>query len=68
MLAALTALVLTVAAPVQVLEDAATSLRSDPVFVDPSAERAISDAEADALREQIAEEGVAVFIDRKSVV
>ena len=36
------------------LDDAAAALRANPVYVDPRAERAISDAEAGRLRERIA--------------
>jgi hypothetical protein len=43
--------------------DAATSsLRTDPVFVDPSAERAITEAEAAQLRARIKESGAPVFV------
>jgi hypothetical protein len=38
------------------LDRAAESLRSDPVYVDPDAERAISESEADDLRQEIARE------------
>jgi hypothetical protein len=38
------------------LDKAAEALRSDPVYVDPDAERALSDAEADDLREAIRRE------------
>src|SRR5919107_232776 len=38
------------------LERAAETLRLDPVYVDPDAERAISDSDADELRELIADE------------
>ena len=36
------------------VEEAATALRSDPVYVHPDAESALSDADAEALRERIA--------------
>ena len=66
MLAVLTAVFLAVAAPGQtatdVIDEAAASLRSDNVYVDPGAERALSDAEADDLRDHIADAGVAVFV------
>lgn len=44
------------------IADVATALRSDPVFVDPAAPTAISDSEADALRDQIAESGNPIYI------
>src|SRR5687767_6316585 len=58
LLAALLALVAAQAASGQdVIGTAADALQSDPVYVDPSAERALSDAEADALRRRIDERG-----------
>src|SRR3712207_4432829 len=44
------------------LEEAAEALRRDSVYVDPSAERAISSSEADDLRDAIRAQGAAVFI------
>lgn len=41
---------------------AAEGLRSDPVFVDPAAERGLSESEADDLREQIRSSGTAIFV------
>jgi hypothetical protein len=58
-LPALLALVLALHQPV---DDAAGALRSDPVYVDPAAERALSDAEAEELRESIRDAGEAVFV------
>jgi hypothetical protein len=43
-------------------DEAAQALRDDTVYVDPDAERAISDEEADALRQRIADEGVDVRV------
>jgi hypothetical protein len=43
-------------------QDVAEALKDDPVYVDPDAEYAISDGEADALRERIEAEGVPVKI------
>ena len=45
-----------------VLQRAAQELRKDPVYVDPGAERSISDADADRLRTQIRESGTPVFV------
>ena len=42
-----------------VIDEAAAALRSDNVYVDPDAEEALSDAEADALRERIRTSGAA---------
>ena len=53
------ALVLLAASPARAqgtLEHAAETLRLDPVYVDPDAERAISDSDADDLRELITDE------------
>ena len=61
MLAAVTALVLAVAVPSQAVDEAATSLRSDPVYVDPAA-TVVTEAEADDLRDRIASTGAPVFI------
>ena len=41
---------------------AAESLPQDPVYVDPSAERALTDGEADELREEIRSAGTGVFV------
>ena len=61
-LAALAA-VLAAAVPLQgTVDDAAESLRTDPVYVDPAAEEALSEAEADDLRQQIRDAGVPVFV------
>ena len=60
-LAALLALA-TPAAAQDAVEQAADALRADPVYVDPEAERAISDSEADAVRRRIEEDGVPVKI------
>lgn len=49
------------------IEAAVQGLRRDPVFIDPAAERAISNTEAERLREQIRSAGTPV-LDRKSVV
>lgn len=38
------------------------ALRRDPVFVDPAAERALTDVEADRLRDEIRASGAAVFV------
>jgi hypothetical protein len=65
-LAVLTAVLLAVAVPGQtttdVIDEAAASLRSDNVYVDPAADRALTDAEADELRAHIADSGAAVFV------
>jgi hypothetical protein len=53
LLAALTALVAPAPALAGEIEDAAEALRSDPVYVDEQAERAITPAEADRLRDRI---------------
>ncbi|MEA2685638.1 MAG: hypothetical protein QOE93_833, partial [Actinomycetota bacterium] len=45
-----------------VVERAASHLRSDPVYVDPEAERGIDDASADRLRQRIRDSGAAIFI------
>src|SRR5918993_1576486 len=56
LLALLVALFAAPAASAQdVVGEAADALASDPVYIDPSAERALSDAEADALRRRIEE-------------
>ena len=52
-LAALAALLAPAPALAGEIDDAAESLRSDPVYVDPQAERAISPVEADRLRDRI---------------
>ena len=52
-LAALAALVAPAPALAAEIEDAAEALRSDPVYVDPQAERAITPVEADRLRDRI---------------
>lgn len=44
------------------LDDVGAALRSDPVYVDPTAERAISPAEADQLRAAIRDAGTPVFV------
>jgi hypothetical protein len=46
----------------QVLDRAARALRSDPVYVDPSAERRIDGAAADRLRQRIRDRGSAIFL------
>jgi hypothetical protein len=57
-LAGLLALVLAQAADAgEILDRAVASLRSDPVYVDPEAERAVDEAAAGRLRERIAEAG-----------
>ena len=60
--ASLVAAALAVAAPSQSVDEVADALRSDPVYVDPAAERAISDVEADDLRDRIRESGAPVFV------
>lgn len=66
MIAALLSLVaaLSFAVPAQTatLDDVGSALRSDPVYVDPQAERGISDAEADQLRAAIRDAGTPVFV------
>ena len=52
-LAALAALLLPASALAGEIEDAAEALRSDPVYVDQQAERAITPVEADRLRDRI---------------
>jgi hypothetical protein len=42
--------------------EAAESLRSDPVYVDPTAERALTDSEAGDLRDAIRDAGTPVFV------
>lgn len=44
------------------LDDVGASLRSDPVHVDPAAERAISDGEAERLREAVRGAGTPVYV------
>ncbi|HEU5083110.1 MAG TPA: hypothetical protein VFU14_07210 [Acidimicrobiales bacterium] len=44
------------------LDDVGAELRNDPVYVDPQAERAITDAEADELRAAIRDAGTPVFV------
>jgi hypothetical protein len=60
-LAALLALAAPAAAQ-DAVDQAADALRSDPVYVDPDAERALSDSEAEALRARIEDEGVPVKV------
>ena len=58
-------LVLTAAAPTTtgvLVDEAAAELRQDPVYVHPDAERALSDGEAEALRDRIRDEGLALFV------
>lgn len=67
LLSVLLAVVLTAgAAPAQPGDDAvaeaATALRGDPVYVDPDAERALTDAQADELRDEIRSSDVPVFV------
>ena len=54
------------AAPAQpaqdAVADAADALRGDPVHVDPDAERALTDAQAEELRDEIRSSDVAVFV------
>jgi len=45
----------------QIIDQAAASLRRDPVFVDPSAERAISGSDADQLRTLIGSSEMRAF-------
>src|SRR4051812_15061305 len=45
-----------------ILDAAAASLRRDPVYLDPAAERTISQAEADELRGKIRSSGTPIFI------
>src|SRR6476469_8986776 len=65
-LAAVLALILTVGAPAAVagelLDRAGQALRTDPVFVDPNAERPITTTEADGLRLKIQRGGQPVFV------
>jgi hypothetical protein len=51
-----------VAAAAAVLDRAAEALRDDVVYVDPDAERALSEAEADRLRSRIREAGGGVYV------
>ncbi len=44
------------------IDDVVTSLQSDPVYNDPEAENALTDSEAQDLRDQIATSGSSVFI------
>jgi hypothetical protein len=44
------------------IEAAVQGLRRDPVFIDPAAQRALSDTEAERLREQIRSAGTPVFV------
>jgi hypothetical protein len=44
------------------VDEVAEALRSDPVYVDPSAERALSESEADEVREAIRDVGTPVYI------
>lgn len=66
MIAAVLSLVAAVsfAVPLQAtsLDDVGAALRSDPVYVDPQAERAITGAEADQLRAAIRDAGTPVFV------
>ena len=45
-----------------IISDAAQALKTDNVYVDPAAERKISDSEADELRREITNSGTAIFI------
>ncbi|MEY2478254.1 MAG: hypothetical protein QOG87_3569 [Actinomycetota bacterium] len=45
-----------------IIERAAQALKTDNVYVDPAAERKISDSEADDLRQQIRDSNVPIFI------
>ncbi len=59
------ALAVLAALPIQeagAVEEAAEALRSDPVYVDAGAERALSESEADELRDRITASGVPVFV------
>lgn len=66
MLASLLALLaaLTMAVPAQAtsLEEVGASLREDPVHVDPSAERALREDEADRLRSAVRDAGTPVYV------
>lgn len=66
LLGALTALLLTMLgiapASAATIDDVAQSLRSDPVYNAPQAENALTDAQADDLRDQIEGSGVQVYI------
>lgn len=48
--------------PVQTVDEIAEALRSDPVYVDPGAERALTDDEEQGLEEQIQSSGERIFI------
>ncbi len=48
--------------PATTVDDVVSSLRSDPVYNDPEAENALTDAQAADLRDQIASSGSSVFI------
>ena len=48
--------------PATTVDDVVSSLRTDPVYNDPEAENALTDAQAADLREQIASSGSSVFI------
>jgi hypothetical protein len=45
-----------------IIERAAQALKSDPVYVDPAAERKLSAAEEDELRQEIRDSGAAIFV------
>lgn len=66
MLAAAASLVaaLTLALPAQTvtIDEVGEALRSDPVYVDPNAERALTAGEADELRDAIRQAGTPVFV------
>ncbi len=59
MAAGLTVAPVALAAPI---DEVADSLRSDPVYVDPDAERALSESEAAEVREAIRDAGTPVYI------
>lgn len=44
------------------IDRAAEALRRDPLYVDPAAERTVTDAEADRIRDAIRQSGVPIFI------
>lgn len=62
LLALLASLTLALSQQTTTFDEVASSLRSDPVHVDPAAERAIGDRDADQLRDAVRRAGTPVYV------